>query len=177
MRTGGLVLIGCRSASANHFDCCQATYRDRYRCAPPRAATYDASVQTELADGLPPIRGDRVRLQQVLLNLIINAIETMSRLDEGPRELLVSTRRAETGRSHLRNLLHREAERNGVVAVDLPFDRRSPRRTVVGQCKRPSWAPPFSSRRRHRAQGDLMGKFRQIIALRPRAVCDTEKRI
>ena len=36
------------------------------------------SVQTELAEGLPLIHGDRVQLQQVMLNLIINAVEAMS---------------------------------------------------------------------------------------------------
>ena len=49
------------------------------------------SVQTQLADGLPLIEGDRVQLQQVILNLIINAIEAMSGDSDGPRELLIST--------------------------------------------------------------------------------------
>jgi len=53
------------------------------------------SVRTQLADGLPLIRGDRVQLQQVTLNLIINAIEAMSGIAEGPRELLVTTGLAE----------------------------------------------------------------------------------
>ena len=53
------------------------------------------SVVTELADDLPQIEGDRVRLQQVILNLIMNAIEAMSGVDEGTRELLISTRKAE----------------------------------------------------------------------------------
>jgi PAS domain S-box-containing protein len=53
------------------------------------------SVQTDLADDLPLIGGDRVQLQQVILNLIMNAIEAMSGLDEGTRELLISTRKAE----------------------------------------------------------------------------------
>jgi PAS domain S-box-containing protein len=53
------------------------------------------SVETELADDLPLIEGDRVQLQQVILNLIMNAIEAMSGVDEGTRELLISTRRAE----------------------------------------------------------------------------------
>jgi PAS domain S-box-containing protein len=55
------------------------------------------SVQTELANGLALIQGDRVQLQQVLLNLIINAIEAMSGASEGARELLVSTGKAEAG--------------------------------------------------------------------------------
>ena len=49
------------------------------------------SVQTQLADGLPFIEGDRVQLQQVILNLIINAIEAMSSMSEGARDLLIST--------------------------------------------------------------------------------------
>jgi PAS domain S-box-containing protein len=48
-------------------------------------------VQTRLADSLPCIRGDRVQLQQVILNLIMNAIEAMSEVAGQPRELLVST--------------------------------------------------------------------------------------
>jgi C4-dicarboxylate-specific signal transduction histidine kinase len=53
------------------------------------------SVRTQLAEGLPPIEGDRVQLQQVILNLIINAIEAMSGTDRAPRVLLISTGRAE----------------------------------------------------------------------------------
>jgi PAS domain S-box-containing protein len=48
---------------------------------------------TRLANDLPPILGDRIQLQQVLLNLIINAIEAMSGVTEGPRELLVSSQK------------------------------------------------------------------------------------
>ena len=44
---------------------------------------------TRLANDLPPILGDRIQLQQVLLNLIINAIEAMSGVTEGPRELQI----------------------------------------------------------------------------------------
>jgi len=61
------------------------------------AAKTGVSVQTDLADGLPPICGDRVQLQQVILNLIINAIEAMSGIAETPRALLISTGRAEQG--------------------------------------------------------------------------------
>jgi signal transduction histidine kinase len=51
-------------------------------------------VQTQLAEGLPLIEGDRVQLQQVMLNLIINAVEEMSGATEGARDLLISTGRA-----------------------------------------------------------------------------------
>ena len=56
---------------------------------------YGVSVQTQLAQGLPLIQGDRVQLRQVILNLIINAVEAMSGAGEGSRELLISTRKAE----------------------------------------------------------------------------------
>jgi C4-dicarboxylate-specific signal transduction histidine kinase len=46
---------------------------------------------------LLPVQGDRVELQQVVLNLIINAIEAMSAMSEGRRELLVSTKTTEAG--------------------------------------------------------------------------------
>ncbi len=61
------------------------------------AVKSSVSVQTQFADGLPPIHGDRVQLQQVVLNLIINAIEAMSGVGEGTRDLLISTRKAEPG--------------------------------------------------------------------------------
>jgi C4-dicarboxylate-specific signal transduction histidine kinase len=54
------------------------------------------SVKTQLAEGLPIIQGDRVQLQQVVLNLIINAVEAMSGVDEGTRELVISTGQSDT---------------------------------------------------------------------------------
>jgi predicted ATPase/signal transduction histidine kinase len=48
------------------------------------------SVQTRLAEKLPPVHGDRVQLQQVVLNLIVNAIEAMTSIAEKERELVVS---------------------------------------------------------------------------------------
>jgi C4-dicarboxylate-specific signal transduction histidine kinase len=49
------------------------------------------SLQTQLADGLPLVQGDRIQLQQVILNLIVNAIEATGGAGEGARELLVGT--------------------------------------------------------------------------------------
>ena len=61
------------------------------------AMMHSVLVRVELEEGLPPIRGDRVELQQVILNLILNAIEAMSGVKEGARELLIVTRRDERG--------------------------------------------------------------------------------
>jgi signal transduction histidine kinase len=48
-------------------------------------------AQTQLSDSLPRVRGDRVQLQQVMLNLVINAIQAMSGVTDGIRELRIST--------------------------------------------------------------------------------------
>ena len=61
------------------------------------AANNGISVQTQLAEGLPRVQGDRVQLQQVLLNLIINAIEAMREINEEERELLIGTRNEPDG--------------------------------------------------------------------------------
>jgi hypothetical protein len=61
------------------------------------AANNSVPVRTQLAEGLPRVRGDRVQLQQVLLNLIINAIEAMRDIVEQQRELLISTRNEPDG--------------------------------------------------------------------------------
>jgi PAS domain S-box-containing protein len=53
------------------------------------------AVQTQLANGLPLIQGDRVQLQQVVLNLIVNAVEAMNGAAEGSRKLLISTSKPE----------------------------------------------------------------------------------
>src|SRR6266404_1357095 len=61
------------------------------------AANNNVSVRTQLAEGLPRVQGDRVQLQQVLVNLIINAIEAMRDVGEEERELLISTRNEPDG--------------------------------------------------------------------------------
>jgi PAS domain S-box-containing protein len=60
-------------------------------------ANNSVSVRTRLAEGLPRVQGDRVQLQQVLLNLIINAIEAMREIGEKERELLISSRNEPDG--------------------------------------------------------------------------------
>jgi PAS domain S-box-containing protein len=91
--------------------------RDQIRKAPPRKKPFDLNaaidevialgrsaiiknrvwVQTRLCEGLFPVHGDRVQLQQVVLNLLLNAIEAMGSVEAAPRELLISTRQDHTG--------------------------------------------------------------------------------
>jgi signal transduction histidine kinase len=54
------------------------------------AANNSVSVRTQFAEGLPRVQGDRIQLQQVVLNLIVNAVQAMSSIGEGPRELQIS---------------------------------------------------------------------------------------
>ena len=54
------------------------------------------TVRTRLAERLPLVEGDRVQLQQVVLNLIINAVEAMTGVSEGSRELSISTEEAKS---------------------------------------------------------------------------------
>src|ERR1700732_598035 len=60
------------------------------------ATRYSISVQTELAEDVPQVTGDRVQLQQVLLNLMTNSIDAMKDLD-GTRELGIKSQKAGNG--------------------------------------------------------------------------------
>jgi PAS domain S-box-containing protein len=57
----------------------------------------DVALALDLAAGLPPVLGDRIQLQQVLLNLVLNAIEAMTAVTDRPRELLIRSRLHEGG--------------------------------------------------------------------------------
>jgi PAS domain S-box-containing protein len=91
--------------------------RDHIKKAPPRKEHFDlneainevivlgrgaiikngVSVQTRLSEGLFPVHGDRVQLQQVVLNLLLNAVEAMGSTEAGARELLISTKQDHRG--------------------------------------------------------------------------------
>jgi C4-dicarboxylate-specific signal transduction histidine kinase len=109
---------------------------------------YGVSLQAQLPTGLPAVDGDRIQLQQVILNLILNAVEAMSDIDEGARQDQhrdgCRGRRARHRARYrsgpgpdecgppVRGLLHDQARRHGHGPVDLPFDHRGARGTIVG---------------------------------------------
>ena len=61
-----------------------------------------AVLQVELADDLPVVNGDRIQIQQVILNLVCNASDAMVDVHDRPRQLLITTDREEEGRVRLR---------------------------------------------------------------------------
>jgi signal transduction histidine kinase len=107
--------LGCIVGDADRAGDIVDRIRDHIKKAPPRMDRFDlnkaiievielargaitnnrVSVQTCLTDGLFPVQGDRVQLQQVVLNLILNAIEAMSSV-KGPRELLIDSEQSQT---------------------------------------------------------------------------------
>jgi len=108
--------LGCIVGDADRAGDIIDRIRDHIKKAPPRKDRFDlnkaidevivlarsaitkngVSVQTRLTDGLLAVRGDRVQLQQVVLNLILNAVDAMSSVDARARELLISTEPTET---------------------------------------------------------------------------------
>ena len=86
------------------------------------------SVQTQLADGLPLIQGDRVQLQQVILNLIINAVEAMSGVERGIARVADQHRRdaTRTACSSRCGIRVRDWTRRASSASSRPSTRPSP---------------------------------------------------
>jgi PAS domain S-box-containing protein len=60
-------------------------------------SNHQVALRLELAPGLPPLLGDRVQLQQVLINLVMNGIQAMDGIRDRPRELLIGSRHGENG--------------------------------------------------------------------------------
>lgn len=107
--------LGCIVADADRAGGIIDRIRDQIKKVPPRSNLFDlngaieevialaqvkmtesrVSIRTRLASGMTPVLGDRVQLQQVVLNLILNAVEAMRLVDEDERELLISTEQSD----------------------------------------------------------------------------------
>jgi PAS domain S-box-containing protein len=67
------------------------TIADVLALAQQELRSNDIALATLLSEDVPPVLGDRIQLQQVLLNLIVNAIEAMSTVKDRPRELTITS--------------------------------------------------------------------------------------
>ena len=110
------------------------------------ASDKKVTVRTVLEPGLPKVRADRVQLQQVIVNLALNAIEAMQNTPTERRVLTIRSRRLDDkfaevsvtdsgvrhrrgpAPSHLRSLRDVQVDRHGPRARDIAHDRRSARR-------------------------------------------------
>ena len=121
----------------------------------PELQTHEVAMHTHLSPDVPAVLGDHIQVQQVLLNLMMNAIEAMIITKEGPRELWVVAEkhdaqyvvvevkncgpdRAAAAGPPVRSVLFHEAWRARHGPRDLSFDCRSARRTAVGYRERGS---------------------------------------
>src|SRR5262249_27412795 len=77
-------------ARKDHFDL-NAAINEVLALAQSAIIRNGVSAQTRLSGGLLPVHGDRVQLQQVVLNLILNAVEAIGSVEGGTRDMLIGT--------------------------------------------------------------------------------------
>jgi signal transduction histidine kinase len=75
------------------------TIREVIKLTRNEAARKGVTLRMDLAADLPPVLGDRVQLQQVILNLVMNGVEAMASASGGPRELLIRSRPCESDKA------------------------------------------------------------------------------
>jgi PAS domain S-box-containing protein len=123
--------LGCIVADADRAGGIIDRIRDQIKKVPPRSDRFDlnraieeviglaqgiitengVSVQARFASGMVPVHGDRIQLQQVVLNLILNAVEAMRSVEAGQRELWINTEQSQANGT-------RVAVRDSGIGVD-----------------------------------------------------------
>ena len=93
-------LFAKKAAAAESVDLNEAT-REVLALSLSELQRNGVIVREDLAENLPPVRGDRVQLQQVILNLLLNASDAMSDVYDRPRQLVIRTEREEGNRVRL----------------------------------------------------------------------------
>ena len=93
-------LFGKKDATADSVDLNEAT-REVIALSSSELQRGRVIIRAELGDDIPLVTGDRVQLQQVILNLLQNASDAMSAVDDRPRQLLIRTERDEGDRVRL----------------------------------------------------------------------------
>jgi PAS domain S-box-containing protein len=163
----------CVVADADRAGDILGRIRDQIKKAPPRKDRFDlneainevitlarsaitkneVSVETHFTSALLPVQGDRIQLQQVVLNLVLNAVDAMSSIETGPRELVISAEQSRTNGVLVAvrdtgpgiDAEHRErvfeafyttkSSGVGMGPVDMPVDHRCPWGAAVGKGK------------------------------------------
>jgi signal transduction histidine kinase len=93
-------LFGKKSVSTELVDLNEAT-REVLTLSRNELQRSRVMLRLEFADDLPAVAGDRVQLQQVILNLLLNAAQAMSGIDDRPRQLVIRSEREEEKRVRL----------------------------------------------------------------------------
>ena len=146
-------LFGKQAAAAERFNLGEAA-REVIALLAAELQGSRAVVRADFDEDLPLVTGDRVQLQQVILNLLLNALDAMREIDGRPRHLAIRTERDDEDRVRLtvqdagagfdpqdvgpavRAVLHHQGERHGDRVVAQPHHHREPSRPVVGGSER-----------------------------------------
>ena len=160
------------------------------RIAHSDAKLHNVTVQLDLSPGVPPVKGDTVQLQQVMLNLMLNAFSAMSGTGlDGARRLIVRTNSIDgsnvlvevqdsgTGiaadklECDLRSLHHQQAGRTRNGPFDLSLHHRTPRRKDMGCKQSRPWRDVLDHAAGHpRVKTDRATRWRFCRMLHPQHV-------